>query len=240
MPKIKPLLDPIATNKKYFRFEIPQIDGKAIAYSPGWYGYTAVQMAVPEVLLYNDVEGYGIAQVDDVVIPNQPLNEITEEEAGIILSEVAEKEEEGVYIGQSLEDRIEWNPEATVADVTESQTKEQEENGSEITLDDDGTAIVAKEVEPAVLGKGGKIEKEAVVEILAVNRPKENEVYIPDNQPTQKAYFCSTCHCFISYLPAASINAKQIVLQCANGHKNVILQEVEPAEKIKNGISWEN
>lgn len=208
---------------KYFRFDIPKIDGKAIKYSPGWYGNIAVQMAVPEVLLYNDAEGYGIAQVEDVLIPDKPLDEITEEEANIILSSTIEADE--VFFGQSLEDRQEWLPEAIIAELTEDQKKAEEE-GNVVILDDDNQVTVEEVTTPAVLGKGGKIETAAVVNSIAGNLPKENEVYIPDNRPTYKAQFCPICHEFITYLPSNLI-AKKLVMTCLNEHKVVITQENE-------------
>jgi hypothetical protein len=54
----------------YFRFTIPKQDkDKTVAYSPGWHGTMSKCPKNVTVLLYNDKEGYGIAQADDTFVP---------------------------------------------------------------------------------------------------------------------------------------------------------------------------
>jgi len=100
----------------YFRFEIPQnTDGTRVSYSPGWHGTIPKCPKDVTVLLYNDKEGYGIAQTEDTFVPPE-VTKITEEEAKKILAEA--NDAEGVYFGEKLADR--WLPEAINEDIEDT------------------------------------------------------------------------------------------------------------------------
>jgi len=84
----------------YFRFEIPlNADGSRVTYSPGWHGTMPKCPKKVTVLLYNDNEGYGIAQTKDTFIPREVI-QITELAAKDILATA--KDEDGVYFGDKL------------------------------------------------------------------------------------------------------------------------------------------
>ena len=81
----------------FFKFKIGKnSDGSRISYSPGWFGEMNMCPRNVKVLLYNDKEGYGIAQADDKFIPPE-VKVIDEAEATKILSNI--KSEPGVFIG---------------------------------------------------------------------------------------------------------------------------------------------
>ena len=81
-----------------FKFKIE----KDIAYSPGWHGTMPKCPKKVTILLYNDKEGYGVAQTKDKFIPPEVL-QITEFTAKDILTKA--KDEDGVYFGTKLVDR---------------------------------------------------------------------------------------------------------------------------------------
>ena len=84
----------------YFRFEIPtNADGSRVTYSPGYHGTMPHCPKDVNVLLYNDKEGYGIAQTEDTFIPPE-VTKITKTLANDILTKA--KDEEGVFIGEKL------------------------------------------------------------------------------------------------------------------------------------------
>jgi hypothetical protein len=95
---------------KYFRFEIPlNADGTRVSYSPGWHG---TMPHCPEgkvtVVLYNDKEGYGIAQVEDCTLPKE-VTSLTKADHDKVITEA--RAVEGVYVGvESISARPEWNP----------------------------------------------------------------------------------------------------------------------------------
>jgi len=91
----------------YFRFEIPVMaDGSRVTYSPGWHGTLVRCPSDVTVLLYNDKEGYGIAQTEDTFVPKE-VSELKDAEAIKIVAESVD--EDGVYFGDKLVDR--WKPE---------------------------------------------------------------------------------------------------------------------------------
>ena len=98
----------------YFKFEIPRnADGTRVMYSPGWHGIMPKCPKNVTVLLYNDKEGYGIAQTDDKLIQKEVIP-IDESEALGTLTEVAlAKDDAEVYFGDKLDSR--WD-EAEVTD----------------------------------------------------------------------------------------------------------------------------
>jgi len=65
----------------YFKFTIPKQDGdKTVSYSPGWHGTMPHCPKDVTVLIYNDKEGFGIAQTPDIFIPPEVVV-ITSKEA---------------------------------------------------------------------------------------------------------------------------------------------------------------
>jgi hypothetical protein len=71
----------------YFRFEIPtNADGSRATYSPGWHGTMQNCPKNVKVLLYNDKEGYGIAQTEDKIVQPE-IKEVTREEVDKVISE---------------------------------------------------------------------------------------------------------------------------------------------------------
>ena len=92
----------------YFRFEIPKnAGGSRVSYSPGWHGTMPKCPRNVKALLYNDKEGWGIAQTEDTFVPKEVII-ISSSEAGKILSLAID--EADVYFGQKLADR--WLPKA--------------------------------------------------------------------------------------------------------------------------------
>ena len=86
----------------YFKFEIPtNADGTRVSYSPNYHGTMPKCPEGVTVLLYNDKEGYGIAQTEDTFIPKE-VTKITKTEATKILAEV--KDEPQVYKGSKIAD----------------------------------------------------------------------------------------------------------------------------------------
>jgi len=81
----------------YFKFEIPtNADGSRVTYSKGWFGTMPKCPANVTVLLYNDKEGYGIAQTPDPI--KQPeITELTSIQKDTELKAVID--EDGVYKG---------------------------------------------------------------------------------------------------------------------------------------------
>ena len=91
----------------YFKFKIPtNADGTRVTYSLGWHGVMPKCPKNVIVHLYNDKEGYGIAETPDKVTQKE-LTVLTEVDAKCQLSVV--KDEEGVYIGDKLVAR--WDAE---------------------------------------------------------------------------------------------------------------------------------
>ncbi len=89
----------------YFRFDIPKNeDGTRVTYSSGWHGIMPHCPKDVTVLLYNDKEGYGIAQTEDTFIPSE-VTKITKTAADKLLATA--KDEDGVYFGEKLANR--WN-----------------------------------------------------------------------------------------------------------------------------------
>ncbi len=88
----------------WFRFEIPlNSDGTRVTYSPGWHGEMPRCPDKVTVLLYNDKEGYGIAQTDDTFVPKE-VKVITEIEATKLMSTT--KQTSDVFVGvQKITDR---------------------------------------------------------------------------------------------------------------------------------------
>lgn len=87
----------------YFRFEIPtNTDGSRVSYSPNWYGTMPKCPKNVTVLLYNDKEGYGIAQTDDTFVPPE-VAKITKSEADQIMAKA--KVKDGVFFGDKLTHR---------------------------------------------------------------------------------------------------------------------------------------
>lgn len=113
----------------YFRFEIP----KGLTYSPGWFGTIPHCPKDVTVDLYNDKEGYGIAHTDDT-LPKE-VKALDPKEATLILASL--KEEEGVYVGEQVLERVAWLPEAEVKD------DEVDEKTAEIT----GQTVVAQKAQ---------------------------------------------------------------------------------------------
>ena len=94
----------------YFRFDIPtNEDGSRVTYSPGWHGTMPKCPSGVKVLLYNDKEGYGIAQTEDKFVPKE-VKVITETEAQFILANT--KDEPQVYFGSKIADL--WDYSKTV------------------------------------------------------------------------------------------------------------------------------
>lgn len=86
----------------YFRFEIPtNTDGSRVIYSPGYHGTIPHCPKDVKVLLYNDKEGYGIAQTEDKFIPKE-VTVIEEAEALGTLTEFIDTKEEDIYIGDKI------------------------------------------------------------------------------------------------------------------------------------------
>jgi hypothetical protein len=94
---------------KYFRFEIPQ----GLTYSPGWCGTMPKVPSDVVVDCYNDKEGYGIAHTNDLTLPKE-VKGIEQKEAEATLASL--KEEEGVYVGEKVMERVAWLPEAEIKD----------------------------------------------------------------------------------------------------------------------------
>lgn len=85
----------------FFRFEIPQ----GLDYPSGWHGTMNRCPRNVRVLLYNDREGYGIAQADDVYIPPE-VKVVEPTEVELILAEVEKLEDKTkVYVGEHINDR---------------------------------------------------------------------------------------------------------------------------------------
>lgn len=96
----------------YFRFEIPtNTDGSRVSYSPNWHGTMPKCPKNVTVLLYNDKEGYGIAQTKDTFVPPE-VAKITKSEADKILA--GAQDEEGVFFGDKLVHR--WDEVEEVVD----------------------------------------------------------------------------------------------------------------------------
>lgn len=85
---------------KWFRFEIPtNADGTRVSYSPGWHGVSDKCPQKVTVVLYNDKEGYGIAQTEDTFIPKESTS-ITKTVFDSTLA--LAKDEDGIYFGDKL------------------------------------------------------------------------------------------------------------------------------------------
>ena len=82
----------------YFKFKIPtNADGSRVSYSPGWHGTLAKCPKNVTVLIYNDKEGWGLAQTDDTFIPKE-VAVLTENDASAILQNT--KSEDAVFVGK--------------------------------------------------------------------------------------------------------------------------------------------
>lgn len=81
----------------YFRFEIPE----GLGYSPGWHGTIPKCSKNVKVLLYNDRDGYGIAQTDDKFIPKE-VTVISEPEALGTLTEFMDTKDEEIYMCDAI------------------------------------------------------------------------------------------------------------------------------------------
>ena len=86
----------------YFKFDIPtNSDGSRITYSPTWHGTMPECPKDVTVLLYNDKEGYGIAQTEDIFVPKE-ITVIEEAEVLGILTKFMDTKEEEIYMGDKL------------------------------------------------------------------------------------------------------------------------------------------
>jgi len=91
----------------WFKFQIPtNSDGTRVSYSPNYHGTMPHCPRDVTILLYNDKEGYGIAQTEDTFIPKE-VTVLTSKVALATLADV--KVRDGVYIGQAIVDR--WDVE---------------------------------------------------------------------------------------------------------------------------------
>lgn len=89
----------------YFKFQIPtNTNGTRVTYSPNWHGVMPLCPKKVTVLLYNDKEGYGVAQTEDKFIPKEILV-IEEADALGILTDAALKDTTDVYFGDKLDHR---------------------------------------------------------------------------------------------------------------------------------------
>ena len=90
----------------YFKFPIGKNeDGSRISYSPGWHGEMLMCPRNVTVLLYNDKEGYGIAQADDKFIPPE-VKVIEEAEAlGTLTTVALLKDTTDIYFGKEIDTR---------------------------------------------------------------------------------------------------------------------------------------
>ncbi len=82
----------------YFRFEIP----KGLGYSPGWHGTMPHCPSGVIVHMYNEVEGYGIAETPDKTLPKE-VTQLDEIEAKATLSDKVD--DESVYIADRIMDK---------------------------------------------------------------------------------------------------------------------------------------
>ncbi len=87
----------------YFRFDIPKNeDGTRVTYSSGWHGIMPHCPKDVTVLLYNDKEGYGVAQTTDTFIPKE-VKVLSQEDALALVSSA--EDTDGVYFGNKLAHR---------------------------------------------------------------------------------------------------------------------------------------
>ncbi len=94
----------------YFKFTIGKnVDGTRVTYSPGWHGEMPHCPKDVTVLLYNDAEGWGLAQTEDKITQKE-IQEISKDEADKVLVNV--KDEDEVYFGEKLANR--WNPKVEI------------------------------------------------------------------------------------------------------------------------------
>ena len=106
---------------QWFRFVIPlNEDGSRVTYSPNWAGTMPKCPQDVTVLLYNDKEGYGIAQTADKFVPKE-VTVLSDKEAKKILDSA--KDEDEVYFGVKLDDR--WKPEPIVEVIEEPKPLEE-------------------------------------------------------------------------------------------------------------------
>jgi len=86
----------------YFKFIIPNnADGTRVSYSPTYHGTMPKCPKNVIVHLYNDREGYGIAQADDKFIPKEVIV-LDEAEALGTLTELMDTKEEDIYMADKL------------------------------------------------------------------------------------------------------------------------------------------
>ena len=87
----------------YFKFDIPcNEDGTRIKYSPNWHGTMPKCPKGVTVLLYNDVEGFGIARTEDSFVPPE-VAVISEDTAKGIVAKA--KDVDGIFFGDKLAHR---------------------------------------------------------------------------------------------------------------------------------------
>jgi len=86
----------------YFKFQIPiNTDGSRVSYSPTWHGTMPRCPKNVTVLLYNDKEGYGIAETEDKFIPKE-VTVLKKAEALEILTKLMDTKEEDIYMADKL------------------------------------------------------------------------------------------------------------------------------------------
>lgn len=110
----------------YFKFQIPtNADGTRITYSPGWHGSMPRCPKDTTVLMYNDKEGYGIAQSQDSFLPPE-VTVMPEEDALKDVKKFKDKPEKGIYTGLSVVTR--WDDEEKERQlILESDRKKRED-----------------------------------------------------------------------------------------------------------------
>lgn len=145
-----------------FKFEIPKnADGSAISYSPGWFGTMTKCPKNVTVLMYNDVDGFGIAETTDTFTPPEV----------IVLSDAdAQKEldkpkKKGVYTGADVSKK--W-------EIEEAEKKAKEDADKLVA---DAAAAVKRQKEIAdykAWEKAYKAEQDAKTK-AAEDKAKEDE-----------------------------------------------------------------
>lgn len=88
----------------YFRFKIPtNADGSRVTYSPGWCGTRGKCARNEKGILYNDEEGWGIAQFEGDYVPDD-VTVLTEKEVTELLAtaEATHKDNPKVFFGDKL------------------------------------------------------------------------------------------------------------------------------------------
>lgn len=84
----------------YFKFIIPNnADGTRVSYSPNWAGTMPRCPKNVKVLLYNDKDGYGIAQTEDTFIPKEVTVLKSADALKVVTTAV---DTDGVFFGDKL------------------------------------------------------------------------------------------------------------------------------------------